>query len=315
MDNEKYTLDYFRKNNVGYMLFNIKYDINHIALPFIYSDYFDTTTQSFLSYLKHLENMDNNPRCNIAELLQAFTNYFAAFEQFVSTLYEILFFYKQQSTIPSEQESLKLFRQDYNKTLQSIFKLIDPDARPEYYRTGLQNKIKELEDARNYILHGNIGRIKTEKTKLPQAPLTINFEDIMEELDIIINFINFFRYVIPHCDLMPNIRIFADNTVYYKRLDEYFYNYLHHYFIKILEKHNLSPTKEYHLLPPRVAPESSNIAKEAFVTIYYLTPEDYVNIPMNKEKTNYFSQVIDEKLSKEERERTKGKFQLPNFAV
>ena len=114
---------------------------------------------------------------------------------------------------------------------------------------------------------------------------------------------------------MPNIRIFADNTVYYKRLDEYFYNYLHHYFIKILEKHNLSPTKEYHLLTPRVAPESSNIAKEAFVTIYYLTPEDYVNIPMNKEKTNYFSQVIDEKLSKEERERTKGKFQLPNFAV
>lgn len=231
------------------MLFNIKYDTNHIALPFIYSDYFDTTTQSFLSYLKHLENMDNNPRCYIAELLQVFTNYFAAFEQFISTLYEILFFYKQQSTIPSEQESLKLFRQDYNKTLQSIFKLIDPDARPEYYRIGLQNKIKELEDARNYILHGNIGRIKTEKTKLPQAPLTINFEDIMEELDIIINFINFFRYVIPHCDLMPNIRIFADSTVYYKRLDEYFYKYLHHYFIKILEKHNLSPTKEYHLPP------------------------------------------------------------------
>ena len=163
MDNEKYTLDYFRKNNVGYMLFNIKYDINHIALPFIYSDYFDATTQSFLRYLKHLENMDNNPRCNIAELLQAFTNYFAAFEQFVSTLYEILFFYKQQSTIPGEQESLKLFRQDYNKTLQSIFKLIAPDARPEYYATGLQNKIKELENARNYILHGNIGRIKTEK--------------------------------------------------------------------------------------------------------------------------------------------------------
>ena len=75
MDNEKYTLDYFRKNNVGYMLFNIKYDINHIALPFIYSDYFDATTQSFLRYLKHLENMDNNPRCYIAELLQAFTNY------------------------------------------------------------------------------------------------------------------------------------------------------------------------------------------------------------------------------------------------
>ena len=106
MDKKKYTLDYFRKNKVGYMLFNIKYDTNHIALPFIYSDYFDTTTQSFLRYL----NMDNNPCCYIAELLQAFTNYFAAFEQFISTLYEILFFYKQQSTIPSEQESLKLFR-------------------------------------------------------------------------------------------------------------------------------------------------------------------------------------------------------------
>ena len=124
----------------------------------------------------------------------------------MATLYEILFFYKQQSTIPSEQESLKLFRQDYDKTLQSIFKLIAPDARPEYYAAGLQNKIKELEDARNYILHGNIGRIKTEKTKLPQAPLTINFEDIMEELDIIINFINFFRYVIPHVFFRPKRR-------------------------------------------------------------------------------------------------------------
>ena len=316
MQNRKLSLDIFRQNDLGYSLCHIYYKSGGICIPFVFNDYYNLTTANFVLSLKYLENIQGVPIAYNPELLQIFTSYFACFEQFVSTLYEILYFYKVSSTIPDEEVANKLFRQDYKIIIDKIFEIIETD-KIEYNKTGLINKIAELERARNYILHGNIGKIKIKKTKIPDSPLTINYEDIMEELDILINFINFFRYTFPEIDLMPNIKIIIGRAIFFKALDEYFYKVLIPYFNSILQKHDLIPTKSYSLATKPINPEVSSITTKIGVSIKAKPSDPFEQLHLNPSQTNFYvtslKNIIDS--SEVDRMNKEGKFQLPRFML
>lgn len=314
MSDTKLSLDLFRNNNLGYYICLIHYKDKKIALPFTYSDYYNRTLQIFMYELNQLENRKNLPIAYSPILLQIFTNFFACFEQFISILNIMLYFYIESDEIPTEKEAIKLFRQDYRDTLNAIFKNIEKNI-VEFYRTGLKNKINELEDARNYILHGNLGRIKVLKTKLPDIPLTISYEEIMEELDIIINFIHFFRNVIPKIDLMPQVSIPVKGTILFKPLDEYFYNVLCPYMDLILDKHNFKSTKKYALFTQPIDSVTSNIVQRVDIQIKAEQNKFFNNIAMNNKNTNFYPIVLENFLDKNEVEilLETNTFQLPKF--
>lgn len=315
MNQQQLTLDIFRQNDLAYTTCHINYEIGSVVLPFLYSDYFNKTTIDFISQLLELENSTICPVTYNVDILQVFTNYFACFEQFISALYAILYFYKVSNIIPDEKESIKLFRLDYKNTINKIFETISI-SKMEYNRTGLAKKIEELEDARNYILYGNIGKIKIRKTKLPQFPLTIHYEDIMEEIDIIVNFINYFRYIFPNIDLMPNIQIMIGETIFFKQLDEYFYKVLCPYFVNILQKHNLSISKSFILETTSIQPKLSQLAQNITIATRFKASEQVFDlIQMNKQKTNYYVQALHNIIAHDEPTKMKGKFQLPKFML
>lgn len=314
MKKSQYTLNIFRQNDLAYTLCRINYAVGSIELPFVFNDYFNKTTYDFMNQVLKLENTIQCPVAYNVSLLQIYTNYFACFEQFVSTLYEILYYFIKSKVLLDEKESIKHFRQDYIATIGNILNIINI-SKIEYARTGLSNKIKELEDARNYILHGNIGRIKINKTKLPHFPLTINYEDIMEEIDIILNFINLFRYILPNIDLMPNIQIIIDEAIFFKPFDEYFYKVVCPYFANVLQKHGLKQTRNYTLTTKSLKPTTSTISNN--IAIYTkLTPEKLFSIiEMNKQKTNYYVKHLHNIIKQDEPMKMKGKFQLPKFIL
>lgn len=316
MKNEELTLEVFRKNNLAYHIVWFNYENYSIQVPLSYQDYYNITIKHFDSSLFSLENMKINPIAYNADLLQIYTNFFACLEQFVSTLNVILYFYKVSDTIPDEKKSIELFRQNYIHTINTIFTTLGVDKK-EFYQTGFMNKIAELEDARNYILHGNIGRIKISKTKLTEFPLTINYEDILEELDIIINVINYFRYIIPHIDLMPQISLPLNKTVCFKPLDVYFYDVLVPYFHLILKKHSLAPTRNYELNTIPMLSQQSSIVKKIAVLINSKSSELFNNISMNSTETNYYFDILGEVLDINHIEKLvkEKKFELPRFMI
>lgn len=308
------TLELFRRNDLGITICYISYEEHSLVIPFEYNAFFDKNTQNFLSCLNGFENLKTAPWASEAGILQVFTSYFASFEQFISTLYEMLYFYKLKNQIPGKRESEKLFRQGYNSNIKSIFNLSE-SSRMEFDKTGLINKIRELEQARNYILHGNIGEITTRKTGLPRYPLTINWEDVMEEIDILVNLISFFRYIFPKLDLMPNIRLFADGTIYYKKLDDYFYNYLCPYFDRIMEKHGLAHTRTFKLVTTPMQTEHSKKAKEIGILINAKPSPEFDSLKMNEDTTRFWDEIVDRNLTLKEREQMKGHFQIPGFMI
>lgn len=312
--NQGISLDLFRKNDLMYSMCQINYNKGCIRLPFVYNDYFDITTIEFMRQLNSFENTNSCPVAYNVFLLQIYTNYFACFEQFVSTLWEILYYYKVSPKLLDEKESLKYFRNEYNKTIDSIFKVIKTN-KVVYNKTGLTNKIKELEDARNYILHGNIGRIKVKKTTITESPMTINHEDILEELNIIINFINCFRYIIPNIDLMPSVRIIIGEAIFFKKIDEYFYKVLVPYFESLLEKHKLYKTRIYELTTKSLPVESSSFAKKVEVFVKAIPEKMFDNIKMNSEKTNLYISALHNIIEQDEPMKKRGKFQLPAFMI
>lgn len=316
MKNEELTLEIFRKNDLAYYTVWINYENYSLSIPLPYQDYYNNTLKHFDSSLFEFENLTINPVAYNANLLQIYTNFFACLEQFISTLYIILYFYKVSKIIPDEKNSIELFRQKYTHTINTICEIIEVDKK-EFYKTGFMNKIAELEDARNYILHGNIGRIKISKTKLPEVPLTINYEDILEELDIIINVINYFRYIIPHIDLMPQISFSIYHTVIFRPLDAYFYNVLVPYVHLILNKHSLVPTRNYGIKTIPLPSQHSSMVKKIAILINSDSNELFKNIPMNPMKTRYYFNILENFLDKNHIEKLakEGKFELPKFMI
>lgn len=88
------TLELFRRNDLGITICYISYEEHSLVIPFEYNAFFDKNTQNFLSCLNGFENLKTAPWASEAGILQVFTSYFASFEQFISTLYEMLYFYK-----------------------------------------------------------------------------------------------------------------------------------------------------------------------------------------------------------------------------
>ena len=236
------TLDIFRYNTLAITFCDIEYtNSKHIrfALPFV--DYFDITTHKFIQELELFENTNNPPAAYNANLLQIYTNYYACLEQYINTLYMILHFYIESNNT-KECDYKKFFKLDCAQRINKIIKILGVN-KVDFQKTGLVNKINELGLARNYILHGNFGYIEIYKTNIPKYPLTINYEDIMEEINIILEFMNYFRYIFPNIDIMPHIIIRIKNAFFYKKFDEFFRQVILPYFLEMLAKHNFSSTK------------------------------------------------------------------------
>lgn len=289
---QKINLEEFRKNDISCLMIIISYAKKKIGVPFTYNDYINTTFYLFIEQLKKLENSPFLPMAYNSTLLIIFTSFFAIAEQIISTIYLILYFYCKSDKIPTIEENCKNFRNDYKKTINKIFSEGNLNS-TEFKKNKMFNMLDELANARNHILHGNIGEIKVEKTKLPKNPLTINVADIMEELNIIINLINHFRYIFPKLDLMPQILINYKNpkTFLYKYLDLYFYKVIVPYFEKILEKHNLVEERKYTQFLTQLPYIKENvIAKD--ITVFMKSESKFKKIKMNDEKTDFLNSYI-----------------------
>ncbi|MDO5306465.1 MAG: hypothetical protein Q4E83_01750 [bacterium] len=305
------TLDYFRNNDIGYAICQIKYKNGNIITPFLYNDYFVYTTELFLSELKCFENSSLCPKLYNPNLLTIFTNYFALLEQFVSTVHTVVYYCYKSKIIPNEKESLKLFRQDYSKTIDSIINIINVD-KTSFRKTKILNKLKELEDARNYILHGNIGKIKTKYTNLPTYPLSINIEDILEILNILLDLFNYFRFIIPNIDLMPSMKIVVQGAVFFKKFDKYFFEILIPYYKQLLEKQQLTTIRNYEINTVPVSPNLKMLASDVNI-LYKALEEPRYKIKMNSIQSNYYVIQILKVYGIEEIKEHYGMFQLPAF--
>lgn len=309
----KLDLDYFRGNDLGVSICIIRHNENSLQLPFLFNDFFYKTTLEFIKELNTFENSSNVPTAFNISLLTIFATYFACLEQFISTVYTMLYYYKETSALLDEKSSLKIFRRDYNITINEIIKIGEID-KLDYQQTGLIKKIEELEDTRNYILHGNMGRIKTGKTNLPKYPLTINYEDVLEEIDIIINFINYFRFIFPDIDLMPSIYIHIGDGMLSKKLDDCFYNVIVPYMKDILQKHNLRETKRYELATKSISPIKKSLANKIDVYIK-VEPDTQYKLELNNLETKYWFKNIKNIVSATEAKNIQGNIQLPNFII
>ena len=304
-------LNFFRNNDLGYSICQIEYERGYIILPFLYNDYLVFTTNLFLNELQYLENSSNCPTVYNTSLSTIFTNYFSLLEQFISTINVVTYYYYQTKTIPDEKTSIKLFRQDYIKSLAEIFNRINIDN-IELKKALFYNRIREAEDIRNGILHGNIGKVKIKHTQFPEFPLSINTEDILELVCIILDLFNYLRYVIPNLDLMPSVKIIIDKAVFFKKIDDYFFNILLPYFNKILEKQNLSISKTYKINTNSLKPIQSSIAKRASILYKAIEKPEY-KIKMNGNKTYLYNECIMNNYSYEEILEHQNMFQLPAF--
>lgn len=307
------TLDYFRNNDIGYSICQIKYKSGNIITPFLYNDYFVYTTELFLSELKCFENSFLCPKLYNPNLLTIFTNYFALLEQFVSTIHTVVYYCYKSKIIPNEKESLKIFRQDYSKTIDCIIDIINI-AKIDFYKTKILNKLKELEDARNYILHGNIGKIKTKYTNLPTYPLSINIEDILEILNILLDLFNYFRFIIPNIDLMPSMKIVIQGAVFFKKFDKYFFEILIPYYKQLLDKQQLTTVRNYEIKTVPVSPNLQMLALSVNI-LYKALEETQYKIKMNAEQSDYYTLQILKVYSIEEIKKHFGTFQLPAFCA
>ena len=266
----------------------ISYENNSIIIPFTYNDYFNTSIYNFLKELNKFENSKICPIAYNSSLLSIFTDLFSIIEQIITSIYTITYYSCVNSEILSDKESKKLFRRDYKTILSDLFK-ITKNSDYNFKQIKMFNKLAELEDIRNYILHGNIGSVKISKTKLPTFPLTINYEDIMEELDIIINLVNHFRYILPDMDFMPNIYINIDNYTLCKKFDIYYYNVLVPYMNNILQKHQLTPSKKYKLELLSLPTITKTISKSIKIIMKSVSS---INYNMNQITTNLYNQCI-----------------------
>ena len=310
------SLEHFRKNLFTATMCTIKYNNSHaIQFPITYTDNFNITTTKFVSLLQQFENNSTTIPGFNAELLQVFTNYFACLEQFTNTLFVMLHFYLETDAI-SDKGYLDFFKtQDYKNRLSNVLKLITTNDIP-FKKTGLFNKIEEIARCRNYSIHGNLGKLKqVEKTTLPSNPLTINYEDVMEELNLIINIVEYFRYVLPNTDLMPHYTIFIGSAIFNKKLDELLYQVLIPYLNNILVKQGLVATRTYKKIEIEpLKPITSEIASKIELWIQ-IAPEPVYNYKMNETKTNYWVKYLHNIIGDNEPIEMRGKIQLPQYML
>lgn len=308
-------LEVFRNNKLSYMQCCIQYSDRILCIPFTCSDYLNTALDHFvLGSLQKLENSKNPPVAYDSELLSIFVNIFISLEQFVNTTHTIVYASIVNPDIPENKEAKELFRADFFCTLNKLFKLCDKNSSVNKKNKSINNLLKDLANCRNYIVHGNFGKTKINKTRLPSHPMVLNYEDIMEELNIVINLINIFRYILPGLDLMPNVRIIIANTLVYKKLDEYYYKFLVPYFTKIVEKHSLQLTKDFDLWTS-CAKQIKKHFYEKISVVMYIKPDAECDYEMNKKETMYLQECI---LNLVGRNRINlllknGKFEMPNF--
>lgn len=306
-------LNFFRKNDLGYTICQIEYDKGYMILPFVYNDYLVFTTNLFLNEIYNLENSSLCPRVYNTTLSTIFTNYFSILEQFISKINVVTYHYYQTKILPDEKKAIKLFRQDYIKSLSDIFERINVDN-IELKKAQFYNKIREAEDIRNSILHGNIGKVKIKHTQFPEIPLSINVEDILEIISILIDLFNHLRYIIPNLDLMPSVKIIIDKAVFFKKLDDYFFNILIPYFDKVLKKQNLIISKTYGISTNPLNPVQSLIAKNVSILYKAVVRPEY-EIKMNDAKTNLYNECVLKNYSPKEIWEHQEMFQLPAFNI
>ncbi len=280
-----YSLEHFRKNTFATTICNVEYKGNlNIEFVITYPDYFNVTILQFVNLLRTFENSLLPPQGYNPELLQIFTSFFTCLEQFTNTFYVMLHFYLEDYDL-TNKSYVDFFKKDYIPRLNTIISMVTDDDLL-FKKTGLLSKIRELTLVRNYIVHGNFGKLSINKTSFPRYPFSINYEDVMEELDIIINIIHCFRYTFPNIDLMPYVQIHIGSAIFFKKFDDVFYKVLVPYINNILDKHSFISTKTYRNSCFALPSIKSNIAK-SIKFWEQLEHEKEYDYKMRDVKTNY----------------------------
>lgn len=157
-------------------------------------------------------------------------------------------------------------------------------------------------------------KIKTKYTNLPTYPLSINIEDILEILNILLDLFNYFRFIIPNIDLMPSMKIVIQGAVFFKKFDKYFFEILIPYYKQLLDKKQLTTVRNYEIKTVPVSPNLQMLALSVNI-LYKALEETQYKIKMNAEQSDYYTLQILKVYSIEEIKKHFGTFQLPAFCT
>ena len=114
---------------------------------------------------------------------------------------------------------------------------------------------------------------------------------------------------------MPNVLIRFPKTFLFKKLDEYFYQFLVPYYMQILSKQGFTSNKKFELFIEPCSTIQPNIAKNIKTFIKAVPEEKFKFMEKSKVQTDLFSRTIKNIVDLDDVERmSKEKlFKLPNF--
>lgn len=264
---------------------------------------FNSGIGSFVRLLKEFEIDPNGTLIRSRySLINIFIILVVAFETYISIIYEISCKYRDVSI--NNKLSIK-------QKLSQIFDLVANEKSYKYFQGGSIFKcLDEIMSLRNNLLHGKIEAIKIKHTKLPSNPLDLNFEDIVEVLNIFVNIMHVFRKILVNVDLMPDIYVSEFNISTFKKLDVLLYDFICIYLKKILNKVNIESIGSY----SKCTNVITSISNTEIIggVIIKSEPEHSTNLERTCSKIDYYT-LIENILTEKDHNIGSGKFLLPNY--
>ena len=302
----KKNLRYYSTMDVGTMYFLVRnlgddslhsFDISKMHYSF------NSGVGGFVHLLKEFEIDPNGTLIRSRySLINIFIILVVAFETYISIIYEISCVYR--NVCINNKLSVK---QKINK----IFALVVNEKSYKFFHDGsILRCLDEIMSLRNNLLHGKIETIKIEHTKLPSNPLDLNFEDIVEVLNVFVNIMHVFRKILVYVDLMPDIFVSEFNISTFKKLDVLLYDFICVYLKKLLDKVSVESIGCYSKNTGMInSISNSEIIGGVFIKS---EPEYSTNLERTCNGIDYYT-LLENILTEKDRNIGSGKFLLPNY--
>lgn len=204
--------------------------------------------QNTLSDVQDLENEDNFINNGIRNTV-SISMWFLALEAFINALCKITCIIKQLDNID------EIIRKEISGRISFLLEELGYDSM-KVKKTGVFNRVNEFREFRNEIFHDRHAgkKITFKKTSFSSVPNRSNQVDVFQSLQIFIEITSLFRYSIPGLDLMPNIALRNQTILKFEKIDIVYSKFLAPFFLRVLNKRNLSTKLELELTLYQLSP-------------------------------------------------------------
>lgn len=205
----------------------------------------------------------------------------------------------------------ELKKKDFGPRIKALFDIMHIERTP-FYSGGFQ-KLEEFKQYRNELFHDrtNYKPIQFHKTAFSGNPFYANQVDVMQAAVIAIETFHSFRHVIPRVDLMPQIMITKDDSLFFEKLDSLYDEVLSPYFESALLKHSLTSGVDLKVTIRKL--EESKIFSDVLIKILVkAVPDEKFHVQPSKEITEIGKKLFDRIRARIDFD-TKKTFRLANY--